>query len=425
MGVQWAAGLLLAVAPAVGTHGDERLAALIDEALQNNPGIRMAFADYQAALHRVPQAASLPDPRLSVTQFTRSIETRVGPQRRMLSVSQDIPGFGKRAARSQLASKSAATADEMHQARRADVARQVKRTYFSLGFIDRAIDVSLEDEALLKHIEELARDRYAQGFGLQADVVRLQAQITRSMSDRVRLVRQRVDLESALNSIRGLPPDSPVGKVRLPERPAVKLDRRMLVEAGLHQRPELRAALSRIEEREKGVDLARKHFRPDFSVGVTWGNVRARGVPSTDMPLAENGKDSYGLTFGMTLPLRRARLDAGVREAAEAMSAAREAYRDAANRMEAEVRSITFELETIQRQMDLYQKALLPQAEQALLSTQAAYSAGSEGVVSLLDIQRELLDVRLGLARLHADYLGSIADLERAIGTAVPEEDPS
>ena len=428
MGMYWASGLLLGVLPTVATHDDERLAALIDEALRNNPGVHRAFAEYQAALHRIPQAVSLPDPRLSVTQFARSIETRVGSQERQLSFSQEFPGVGKRAAMGQMASKSAEAADELHRARRAEVVRQVKSAYFNLGYVDRAIELSFEDEALLEHFEEVARERYAQGFGLQGDVVRLQAQITRSISDRQRLLRERVDLEAALNSIRGRPPATPVARVRLPDRPVLVLDDRRLMEIGLRERPELRAAFSRIEEREKGVDLAGKRFRPDLSLGVSWGNIIAPRAPlpgTPPMPLAQIGKDSYAVTFGMTLPIRRAKYDAGVREAVERFSAAREGYRDAASAMESEVRSTTFDLETIQQQIDLFRNALLPQAEQALLSTQAAYSAGSLGLVSLLDIQRELLDVRLGLARLHADYLDRVADLERAIGTAVPEEDPS
>ena len=43
-------------------------------------------------------------------------------------------------------------------------------------------------------------------------------------------------------------------------------------------------------------------------------------------------------------------------------------------------------------------------------------------MTGLLDIQRTLLDAQLGLARLQADYLKAVADLERAIGAAVPEE---
>ena len=428
MFIQLAAGLALAAAaPAAtyATHGDKRLAGLIEEALQNSPRVLQAFSEYQAARHRMPQATALPDPTISFTQFARSVETRVGSQQRLLALSQSIPGAGKRAARGQLASKAAAVSDELYRAERAEIVLSVKHAYYDLGYLDRALAASREDEALLEHFEEIARRRYAQGFGLQGDALRLQAQITRAIHGRQQLLGRRVELETTLNSLRDVAVDSPIAEVRLDELPALDLEPESLAEIGQGARPEVKAALLRIEEGEKRLHLARIRHRPDFAVGLTWGNVRARGMPFADMPVPSNGKDSYGVSVGLTLPLFRGKYDAGVREAAEQLAAARFAYRDSASGLASEIRSILFRLETIEGQLDLFKRALVPQAEQALRSTEAAYSNGTVEVTGLLDIRRMLLDVQLGLARLRADYLKAVADLERAIGSAVPEEVPS
>ena len=428
MSTHLVAGLLLAaVTPvqAYANHGDDRLEALIEVALQNNPGVLQAFAGYQAALHRVPQATGLPDPAVSVTQFARTIETRVGSQQRVLALSQSIPGLGKRAAKGQLASKAAALSDELYQAARAEIVLRVKHAYYDLGFVDRAVAASREDESLLEHFEEIARGRYAQGFGLQGDVLRLQAQITQAIYRRQQLLGQRIDLEASLNTLRDVPADTPVAEVRLPDLPSLELEGETLAGIARRARPELKAALLRIEEREKRVHLARIQHRPDFTVGLTWGNIRARGADLAGIPVPGDGKDSYGISVGLTLPLFRGKYDAGVREATELFAAARFAYRESASAMESEVRSISFRIETIERQLNLFESALIPQAEQALRSTEAAYSNGTAEVTSLLDIQRMLLDVQLGLARLQADYLKAVADLERAIGAVVPEGAPS
>ena len=417
-----AAALALAAAPPLqpyATHGDDRLEALIEEALQNNPEVLRAFADYQAALHRVPQATAVPDPSVAVTQFARTVETRVGSQQRMVALSQSIPGVGKRAAKGQLASKAAAVSDELYRATQAEVVLRVKHAYYALGFLDHALSTSQEDEALLEHFEEIARRRYAQGFGLQGDVLRLQAQITNAIHRRQQLLAQRVDLEVVLNALRDLPADTPVAEVRFADLPALNLDRESLAEIGRRERPELRAAFLQIEEREKSMHLARIQHRPDFTVGLTWGNIRARGTAATGMAIPGDGKDSYAISFGLTLPLFRGKYDAGIREAAERYSAARFAYRDSARRMESEVRAVSFRIETIEKQIDLFERALVPQAEQALRSTESAYSNGTVEVTGLLDSQRVLLDVQLGLARLQADYLKAVADLERTIGSGV------
>ena len=95
------ASLLLVIASASGQQlsysdlGDARLKELIETALENNPGVRRSFGEYQAALQRIPQVTTLPDPMLGITQFARSPETRVGPQNTMLSISQRFPWFGK------------------------------------------------------------------------------------------------------------------------------------------------------------------------------------------------------------------------------------------------------------------------------------------------------------------------------------------
>ncbi len=421
--------LVAAMALAVGTpsdnfatHGDERLKALIEDALEANPRVLRAFADYQAARHRGPQEAALPDPTVSFTQFARTVETRVGPQQRMLSVSQGIPGLGKRAAKSQLASKSAEVHDELYSATRAQIVLRVKHAYYELGYLDRALAKTREDEALLEHFEEIARRRYAQGFGLQADSLRLQAQIMHAVHRRQQILGRRVELEAALNSLRDVPADAEISEVFLPNLPDLDLGRESLGAIGRQARSEVRAAFRRIEENEKLVHLSKIRHRPDLTLGLAWGNIRARGAQIAGTPVPGDGKDSYAVSVGVTLPLFRRKYDAGIREAAERLHAARLAYRDSTSMMDAEIRSLSFRIENTERQIRLFESTLVPQAEQALESTLAAYASGTIEVTGLLDIQRTLLDVQLGLARLQADYLKAVADLERAIGAAVPEE---
>lgn len=410
-------------APAYATHGDARLAALIAEALDRNPRIREARALWQASRHRAPQVTALPDPVLAVTQHARLPQTRVGPQTTVLSVTQPVPGFGKRALRGQVAAKTAEVRAELHRAQRAEVVRLVKRAYYDLGYVDRALAISREEEELLRHSEVLARSRYAQGFGQQADVLRLQAEITRALNRREDLRRRRVDAEAMLNALLDRDAAAPIPPVTLGARPAAEIDGDALAASGRRARPEVQAAQRRIEGAEREMELARRQRRPDFSVGASWGHVLGRRDPAgRAAPPAGDGQDVYSVMVGMSLPfLRAARYDAAFREAAERSTSARAAYRTTVNETERAVRSTGFRLQSIDRQIALFENALLPQAGQSLIATEAAYAAGGAGVVDLLDSQRVLLDVRFGLARLDVDYLKALADLERSVGAAVPE----
>ena len=50
-------------------NGDPQLELYMDEALAKNPSAQEAFGEYRAALQKLPQVRSLPDPMLAATQY--------------------------------------------------------------------------------------------------------------------------------------------------------------------------------------------------------------------------------------------------------------------------------------------------------------------------------------------------------------------
>ena len=415
-----------AQSPPYATHGDATLAELIGEALEGNPRVRAALLETRAAESRVQQATTLPDPAVSLTQHVLGPQTRVGPQFSNVSVTQSLPWFGTLADRRAIAASSSAMQGESYHEQRAEVVRQVKLAYYDLAYLDEALRITGEEEQLLLHYETLARARYSQGFGQQQEVIKLQAEVTRVLNRRQELLRQRTDFEALLNVLANRPVNAPVPPVTIGERPEVALDDEQLHATGLDERPEVRSARHRIKRGEHGVSLARRRYRPGLTVGVAWGNVLGRrDDPGRENPPPDNGRDTWSLTLGASIPVFRGSYDAGVREAAARVSAAEEAYRDAVNGVALAVRSTAFRITTIEGQLALFERALLPQAEQALRATEEAYSGGVTGVLELLDSEEVLLDVRLGLARLRADYMKTLAEMERAIGSAFPQEDGS
>jgi cobalt-zinc-cadmium efflux system outer membrane protein len=407
------------------TNGDAQLAQYIQVALERNPSIQQSFAQYRAALQRLPQVSALPDPILGLTQYLRSPETRVGPQTTVVSISQKFPWFGKLSDKEKVAAKEAAAIREQYEAEKAETVRQVKRAYYDLMYIDRATEITREDQTVLEHYEQLAEARYSQGVGLQQAVVKIQAEITRVRNRLDILNARRVDAEAALNNLLNRAPETPVARVPLRPRPQASIDLTELYQAGRDNRPEVKASLLQIEKNEKRIDLARKEYWPDFTVGAGFVNVLGRSdLAGQLMPPPDNGKNIYSASVGVNIPIHRRRYDAGVLEATEDLIAARHGYRGALNMVETAIRDVAFRIQTLQEQISLFEKVLLPQAEQALRSTEAAYSTGTLGVLDLLDSERVLLDVRLSLAQFYGDYMKSLAEMERAVGTAFPKVTP-
>ena len=407
------------------TNEDPQLALYLEQALDRNPAVRQSFARYRAALQRLPQVSALPDPVLGFTRFFRSPETRVGPQTTMLTLSQRFPWFGKLSDREKIAAKEAAAFREQHEARKDEVIRQLKFAYYDLAYIDRAIRIAEQDQALLEHYETLAQARYAQGVGLQQAVIRLQAEITRVRNRLEHLRSQRVSAEASLNTLLDLPARSPVGGIVLETRPGVEIHFDALTEIGRNHRPEVQAALLQIEKDEGRIHLARKNYWPDFTLGASFINVTGRSDASGLLrPPSQNGKNIYSFTAGVNIPIRRRKYDAAVIEATEDRIGSREGYRSVLNSVEAAVRAVGFRIQTLEEQITLFERTLLPQAEQTLRSTETAYSTGTLGVLDLLDSERVLLEVRLGLEQLRSEYMKSLAEMERAIGAPFPQPGP-
>ena len=415
-----------AQSPSHATHGDPALAALIRDALDGNPRVQAALLEARAAESRTALAATPPDPVLSITQHVVGPQTRVGPQLSSVSVSQSLPWFGTLADRRAVAAAAAAMESESYHEQRAEIIRRVKLAYYDLAYLDEALRITGEEEQLLVHYEALARARYSQGFGQQQEVVKLQAEVTRVLNRRRELLLRRADFEAVLNVLADRPVNTPIPPVTIGEPPVVSTDDERLNATGLGERPEVRSARMRIERDEHGVSLARRRYRPGLTVGVGWGAVLGRrDGPGRENPPADDGRDTWSLTLGASIPVFRGGYDAGVREAAARLSASEEAYRDAVSGVALAVRSTALRITTIEDQVALFERALLPQAEQALRATEEAYSGGVTGVLELLDSEEVLLDVRLGLARLRADYMKALAEMERAIGSAFPEEEGS
>ena len=200
--------------------------------------------------------------------------------------------------------------------------------------------------------------------------------------------------------------------------PAVALNVASLYRLGEDHRQELLASRALVTRGEKAVDLAQKDYRPDLMFGVSYANIIGRDVIPAPV---DNGKNSLVVSVGVTLPIWRGRYAAGVRQAAENLSAQQLETAALVNDIRFAIRDQVVRVQTLADQTALFDKVLIPQADESLKSTEAAYETGQVGVLDLLDSERTLLQVRLGNARQRTDYLLALTALERAVGTKFPE----
>ena len=62
------------------SYSQDSLMNYLEIAAKNNPSVQQKFTEYQAALQKVPQVGSLPDPELNVGVFLSPMELVSGKQ---------------------------------------------------------------------------------------------------------------------------------------------------------------------------------------------------------------------------------------------------------------------------------------------------------------------------------------------------------
>ncbi len=396
------------------------LRELAREVLARSPQVARGrhYADAVAAL--APQRAALPDPVAGLTWFALPPETRVGPQRVGVSLSQRFPWAGKLKLSERAALwEAVASLGDLEQMR-LDLITEVRRLFYELAFLREHESILRSERLTLERFEETARARYSAGAGLQQEILRIQAQITRTDERLLMLRERRSELGSRLNRLRDLPASAPLPEASLPTPRALDLDVEDLRRRAFHTRPDLSADQARIEQAKQKVELARKDKKPDFNVslGYTWVERRQDQAGQINPP-EDNGQDILSLSGAVNLPVHRGRLEAGLEGALSMQYASQEAQRGRMAEISSAVGDLVTRVPMLQEHWTLLDGVLALQAREALSSAETAYTTGNLNAVDLLDAEVVMLEVRMGVARTATDWAIAVAQLDGAVAMAV------
>jgi hypothetical protein len=128
----------------------------LSEAAKNNPTVLQKYYEYQAALQKVPQVGSLPDPELNIGVFLSPMELLSGNQVADLRLMQMFPWFGTlRAAKDEMSLMANAKYESFRDAK-LQVFYEVQSTWFDLFKVQQNIRISEKSIDILKTIERIA-----------------------------------------------------------------------------------------------------------------------------------------------------------------------------------------------------------------------------------------------------------------------------
>jgi outer membrane protein, heavy metal efflux system len=395
---------------------DIKLRLMLEDVLERNPRLARLAAEAEATAQRAPQVKALPDPTASLTWFLMSPQTRVGPLEATVNISQSLPWFGTLELEEQAAVLDAAASRARVGAARLAVVTEARTAYLELQFLEEESRLAREERVTLEHYAELALARYASGVGLDQAVVKLQAEITRTDTQLLAIAARRAEVVAGLNALRDRPQTTPAVVAEPGAGSSVQLDPESLRLRSLRGRPEVAAATAESEAAGVRVERSKKAYSPNLVVGLRYGFVgRREDEAGRLIPPEGNGDDDLALTAGVSLPVWRSKLRAGVEEHTARRLAADEAVREVTSSIDRELGELLHRIPLIEDQVELYDNVLIVQARRSLESAESAYAAGTAGALDLLDAERVLLQVRVAAARARTDLEIAYARLEGVV----------
>jgi outer membrane protein TolC len=284
-----------------------------------------------------------------------------------------------------------------------DVGVEAANAYVMLQERRRTTALVSEQLAFARDVVSAANARYASGTAPQSDVLRAEVEVARLEAISRALVGEVRGAEAMLNTSLALDADTPVPPLAILSLPQA-VPSWSAIKTALVSRPELAAGRAEIARAAADVQVMRDMYKPMATI---------RTGPSYTM--AEGG--GWMGMVGVSLPIWRGKLKAGVAEA-QAMRAMADADLRAMTRMiEGEAAVAVSQVQSARDRQNALNTDVLPRARMAIEPAVASYASGQLPLVSVIEaiqalwlVQSDLItaDTQLGLAW---------ARLGRAIGS--------
>lgn len=412
------------------TYGDEQLNQLVDQALANNPSLRVA----QARVHRVQagidnaQAASAPQLNANL-DATRQLYTRnglvpapiAGSEREIATLqasgSWELDLFGKNRAALDAAIGQSRAAQADAQAARMLLASNVARSYFQWLRVQGQLDVAQRTLAQREQTRQLVRDRLQAGLDTQLELQQSESGLPDARFQIEALKEQEALLLNALAALTSQQ-NKPLALTRSAQA-AINSVAAAAAQTKVHavpmdllgRRADVVAARWRVEAATKDVDNAKTLFYPNINL-TAFAGFSSIGFDK----LVQSSSSQWGVGPAIRLPLfEGGRLRANLKGKTADLDAAIETYNATVVDAVRDVADQLASTQAIERQQ-VEQKAAQQSAEAAYAIAVQRYEAGLGNYLNVLNAETAVLTQRKLAVDLAARSVDTQIQLIRALG---------
>lgn len=409
----------------------ERLTDYLETAVQNNPGLKADFLAYQAALQKIPQAGTIPDPQLDMGFFLKPMDIIDGSRVADFTLMQMFPWFGTRKSAQTEANHMANMAFEKFRETRDNLYLNVYTQWFILCSLQQKLINSQEHKQYLEQLETLSVRKYASptgntmssmggsqgnmGSGVSglSDVLRIQLETAELENNIERLLSEIKSEKARFNTLLNRPAESEVEVPDTFEQIPFILDIPSAMERIATQNPMLGMLNEEALAYKAKQEMDKKMSYPMLGVGLQYSLLKKRTameIPVTSM----NGMDMLMPMLSVSIPIYRNKYKAQQKEGQLRWQSSREKYANTMNALETELFQTKHLLDDASRQIRLLEKQT-KLANTAYNLMVQEFVTGKSDLTNVIQVQRQLLDYRLRKAEAIASFNTMVANAQRLI----------
>lgn len=443
----------------------DSLSEFLKEAALHNIGLKAKYSIYLAAMEKVPQAGTLPDPEAQFGFFIKPMELMEGNQLADFRIMQMMPWFGTLKASKDEASKMALARFEEMQSVKNELFFQVENSWYSLFRTKREIELTEKNLTILQSLERLAIVRFRASSnsssggsagmntsgsnerkgndsrmagGMGSDVSapasesgnmqgsREPAMANSSQSGMVGLLRVQIEIGTLENRLALLKDRLATEKNRFNSYLDRKADTEVYISDSIQEstlpgelsllaeniinNPMIRMFDADRDANEAKIQMVTRMGYPMIGIGLNYSLIKKFPDVTSDM----NGKDMVMPMVTATLPVYRKKYLAMRREAVYLRDASVESAKNLQNELSVQFQEAIRQYNDAGRRLNLYrQQASLAGKTIGLLT--ASFSTDGTDFEEILRMQQQQLDYQFNQIEALVDKNLAIARLKSII----------
>lgn len=344
-------------------------------AAENNPGLQAMHKEYEAALQKVPQVSTLPDPTFSLGY---------GPQQAKFSLTQMFPWFGTLKAQGNVAALMAEAKFQNFIDARNRLYFQVASAYYPLYELKDFVRIEQENISILESYKTIANQKFKNGTGTMVDVLRVDIMLKDAQTNLSILRDKEKPLLTTLNKLLNRSENEPV-QISDTLKSVILLDN-YRKDSLIVANPKLKALDLKLQASQAAEIVAQKQGLPKLGIGLDYVLVGER----TDISMPDNGKNVLMPMVSISIPIFRAKYNASVKESQLMQESYTLQKQEVTNTLFPEYEMVLFQVQQQLQLISLYQQQIQT-SQQSLNLLFTSYGNSGKEFEEVLRMQQQLL----------------------------------